>query len=59
MKGIMLLVIRINVCVVKDYGLFVFDFRLKLKGKDKYFSKVFKYYFLSSDVKRFLGEDFL
>ncbi|CAI9759959.1 unnamed protein product [Fraxinus pennsylvanica] len=39
LKGIMLPVIRINACVVKDYGSFVSEPRMKGRGKEKYSSK--------------------
>ncbi|XP_022845527.1 histone-lysine N-methyltransferase ATXR3-like [Olea europaea var. sylvestris] len=56
LKGIMLPVIRINACVVKDYGSFVSEPRMKGRGKEKYSSSSSRPYSVIGETKS-LSED--
>nr|XP_043614145.1 histone-lysine N-methyltransferase ATXR3 [Erigeron canadensis]XP_043614146.1 histone-lysine N-methyltransferase ATXR3 [Erigeron canadensis] len=51
-KGMMLPVIRINTCVVKDHGSFVSEPRTKSRGKERYSTKPSHRYGSASDSKR-------
>ncbi|XP_057953048.1 histone-lysine N-methyltransferase ATXR3 [Malania oleifera] len=51
-KGIMQPVVRINACVVKDYGSFVSEPRLKVRGKERHSSRSARPYSAMGDVKR-------
>lgn len=51
-KGMMLPVVRINTCVVKDHGSFVSEPRVKPKGKERYSSRPSHHYSSTSDSKR-------
>ncbi|CAA3014364.1 histone-lysine N-methyltransferase ATXR3 [Olea europaea subsp. europaea] len=52
LKGIMLPVIRINACVVKDYGSFVSEPRMKSRVKEKYSSRSSRPYSVIVETKR-------
>ncbi|XP_058072960.1 histone-lysine N-methyltransferase ATXR3 isoform X2 [Magnolia sinica] len=51
LKGIMLPVIRINACVVKDHGSFVSDTRSKVRGSERHTSRPVRPVSASSDSK--------
>ncbi|KAL8228458.1 hypothetical protein R6Q57_016042 [Mikania cordata] len=51
-KGMMLPVVRINTCVVKDHGSFVSEPRVKPRGKERYSSRPSHRYSSTSDSKR-------
>ncbi|PWA74297.1 F-box domain, cyclin-like protein [Artemisia annua] len=51
-RGMMLPVIRINTCVVKDHGSFVSEPRAKSRGKERYSSRPSHRHGASSDSKR-------
>lgn len=51
-KGMMLPVVRINTCVVKDHGSFVSEPRMKARGKERYSSRPSHRYGSTSDSKR-------
>ncbi|KAG8386975.1 hypothetical protein BUALT_Bualt03G0204500 [Buddleja alternifolia] len=51
-KGMMLPVIRINACVVKDHGSFVSESRVKVRGKERYSSRSSRPYSTTGDTKR-------
>ncbi|GFS31876.1 SET domain protein 2 [Actinidia rufa] len=51
-KGTMLPVVRINACVVKDYGSFVSEPRAKVRGKDRHTSRSTRPHTGTSDVNR-------
>ncbi|XP_076917425.1 histone-lysine N-methyltransferase ATXR3-like [Bidens hawaiensis] len=51
-KGLMLPVVRINTCVVKDHGSFVSEPRAKPRGKERYSSRPSHRYSTTGDSKR-------
>ncbi|KAK9051970.1 hypothetical protein SSX86_028598 [Deinandra increscens subsp. villosa] len=51
-KGMMLPVVRINTCVVKDHGSFVSEPRVKPRGKERYSTRPSHRYSSTSDSKR-------
>ncbi|XP_071698145.1 histone-lysine N-methyltransferase ATXR3-like [Rutidosis leptorrhynchoides] len=51
-KGMMLPVVRINTCVVKDHGSFVSEPRTKARGKERYSSRPNHRYGTTTDSKR-------
>ncbi|KAI3736251.1 hypothetical protein L6452_15789 [Arctium lappa] len=51
-KGMMLPVIRINTCVVKDHGSFVSEPRMKARGKERYSSRPSHRHGVTNDSKR-------
>ncbi|KAL2474205.1 Histone-lysine N-methyltransferase ATXR3 [Forsythia ovata] len=58
LKGIMLPVIRINACVVKDYGSFVSEPRTKGRGKERYSSRSSRPYSVIGETKRSSEDDY-
>ncbi|XP_011100313.1 histone-lysine N-methyltransferase ATXR3-like isoform X2 [Sesamum indicum] len=56
-RGMMLPVIRINACVVKDHGSFVSEPHVKVRGKERFSSRSSRPYLTTVDTKRSL-EDF-
>ncbi|XP_010267835.1 PREDICTED: histone-lysine N-methyltransferase ATXR3-like isoform X2 [Nelumbo nucifera] len=50
-KGIMLKVIRINACVVKDHGSFISETRIRVRGSDRHSSRSIRSLSGSSDGK--------
>lgn len=55
-RGMMLAVVRINACVVKDHDTSVSDPRAKARGKDRYCSKSSRNYPVTSETKRSSSE---
>ncbi|KAK9285863.1 hypothetical protein L1049_025064 [Liquidambar formosana] len=55
-KGTMLPVVRINVCVVKDHGSFVSEPRMRARGRDRYSSRSARPSSAASDVQRSSAE---
>ncbi|CAI9090330.1 OLC1v1025081C1 [Oldenlandia corymbosa var. corymbosa] len=51
-RGMMLPVVRINACVVKDHDSFASDARMKARGKDKYSSKSSRNYSMTNETRR-------
>ncbi|KAL2245770.1 UNVERIFIED_CONTAM: Histone-lysine N-methyltransferase ATXR3 [Sesamum indicum] len=51
-RGMMLPVIRINACVVKDHGSFVSEPRVKVRGKERFSSRSSRPYSATVDTKR-------
>lgn len=55
-KGMMLPVIRINACVVKEHGSFVSEPRTKVRGKDRHPQRSSRPYVATGDTKRLSEE---
>ncbi|KAL3509629.1 hypothetical protein ACH5RR_029030 [Cinchona calisaya] len=55
-RGMMLPVVRINACVVKDHDTFVSEPRVKSRGKERYSSKSSRNYSVTSETKRSSSE---
>ncbi|KAL0354145.1 UNVERIFIED_CONTAM: Histone-lysine N-methyltransferase ATXR3, partial [Sesamum angustifolium] len=51
-RGMMLPVIRINACVVKDHGSFVSEPRIKVRGKERFSSRSSRPHSATIDTKR-------
>ncbi|KAK4381021.1 Histone-lysine N-methyltransferase ATXR3 [Sesamum angolense] len=51
-RGMMLPVIRINACVVKDHGSFVSEPRIKVRGKERFSSRSSRPHSATVDTKR-------
>lgn len=51
-RGMILPVVRINACVVKDQDSFASELRMKTKGKERYSSRSSRNYSVTSDTRR-------